>query len=386
MQNDNRAYIFSPEMEKEKLAFRPGRVCFGLEFATRQEVRPSHFSSRRRLLPQSKLLTHKFACKAPILIREINRLPCTGRLCGHLLKRSLKSAAIEIVRRRTRISSVSFNRFLLGRLKMGFDPPKPSRVNYPDGTKAACVISLDFDHLTKSLELGSTRWYPKRVEDLLVKNRIGTRDMLEVSEKYGVPMTWAICGQTAEEDPESYKSILRSKQQQEIGVHTYSHVDVASCSEEELEDEVSKCLKILDLPEHPKTFIFPWNREGHFELLAKMGFLTYRDQNRLIGMPRENLGLLNIPPTYYVDTKSYKAQELMKKYLDLCIAWNSVFHLWLHPWSVVLDDSASFVRDTLDPLFAYIKRREREGVLALRTMGDLATFYTREKKQQIGAS
>ena len=65
-----------------------------------------------------------------------------------------------------------------------------------------------------------------------------------MSEKYSIPMTWAICGLTAEEDPESYRAILRSKQPQEIGVHTYSHADVSSCTDEELAVEIQKCLNV----------------------------------------------------------------------------------------------------------------------------------------------
>ncbi len=267
---------------------------------------------------------------------------------------------------------------LLGYMGIDFDPPKGP--HYPGGAKAALVVSLDFDHLTKSLQAGSTRWFPKSVDELLAKNRIGTKDMLGVSEKYSVPMTWAICGRTAEEDSESYMSILHSKTAQEIGVHTYSHADVASCSEEELRDEIKKCLSVLDLPEQPRTFIFPWNRSGQFRLLSKMGFITYRDQKRLVGAPRENSGLLNIPPTYYVDTKSYGALSLIRKYLDLCISWNSVFHLWMHPWSVVFpsDDSGRFVRETLDPLFSYAAQKREQGILAICTMGDLAASWRKQ--------
>ena len=287
----------------------------------------------------------------------------------------MKSAVLETVKRRNGISSELLSKVLLNFLRIGFNPSPSSMLQYGKEARAAAVISIDFDHLTKSLQPGSTRWFPKKVEALLGKNRQGTRHMLELSEKYNIPMTWAICGQTAEEDPGSYEAIRRSKMYQEIGVHTYSHADVASCTAQELEDEVKKCLKVLDLQEHPKTFIFPWNRTGHFELLSKMGFLVYRGKARSIGTPVRTESLLNIPPTYYLDTKSYKAHSLMQKFLDVCISWNSVFHLWLHPWSVVVDDSSQFVQDTLDPLLSYIKQKRDEGVLATYTMGELATFW-----------
>lgn len=304
------------------------------------------------------------------------------------MKRSIKSLLLDLATRRNNLSFIPFNKVLLRLMKIGFDPPKREE-SYPNSRRAACVVSLDFDHMTMSLRSGSTRWFPKPVDELLVKNRNGTSDMLEASEKYAIPMTWAICGRTAEEDPESYESILRSPVRQEIGVHTYSHADIASCTAQEVEDEVLKCLKVLSLRETPRTFVFPWNRTGHFDLLKQMGFLTYRDRNRLVGDPRQHHGLLNIPPTYYVDTNSYRAQSLIKKYVDLCISWNSVFHLWLHPWSVVFsstDRSGRFVKETLEPVMSYIKQKREEGILATTTMGELGTFFAEESDSSRGGT
>lgn len=258
-------------------------------------------------------------------------------------------------------------------LKVGFDPPPVEKI-YAGEARSACVISIDFDHLTKSKLSDRNRWYPEPREDILAKNAIGTRDLIAVSEKYSIPMTWAICGRTAEADHESYRRIVTARQPQEIGIHTYSHIDVSSCSEDELTEEVAKCEEVLKLDEKPKTFIFPWNRQGNFDALKKLGFETYRDPWRSIRAPFDNHGLVDIPPTYYVDQKSFGASGLMKKYLELCIAWNSVFHLWLHPWSVVLDgdDNGTFVSETIDPLFAFMKEKREEGTLLVSTMGELA--------------
>jgi len=266
---------------------------------------------------------------------------------------------------------------------MGFAPP-PKGIRYPGGTRSVCVISIDFDHLTKSKRSDQNRWYPEPRKDLLARNALGTRDMIAVSEKHSIPMTWAICGETAEADRASYERILRSKVKQEIGVHTYSHVDVSSCNERELTEEVAKCLGVLNLNERPKTFIFPWNREGNFEVLKKLGFETYRDPKRSVRSPFENHNLVDLAPTYYVDQKSMGASGLMKKYLELCISWNSVFHLWLHPWSVVLegDERGAFVSQTLDPLFAFMRKKRDEGVLSVCTMGELSTFHRQEQVKQ----
>jgi hypothetical protein len=255
-------------------------------------------------------------------------------------------------------------------MKIDLIPPTSS--TFAGGGNAASVISIDFDHLTKSSSSTEKRWYPEVAKGLLAKNKTGTRDLLEVSERYQIPMTWALCGRTVQEDAQSYESILRSRPLQEIGVHTYSHIDVSACSDSELEEDVQKCLDVMKLNARPETFVFPWNREGHFELLRRMGFKTYRGQKRMVCQPIENLGMRNIPPTYYVDKKSFREYALIKRYLDFCISWNCVFHLWLHPWSVVLDDDRGlFVRETLDPLFSYMKQKREDGTLKTCTLSEL---------------
>lgn len=281
--------------------------------------------------------------------------------------------------RRGSLSVRSIDETILNFMKISFDPPK-NKTLYPRGTNAASVISIDFDHLTKSKLSDSRRWIPEKVDSLLRRNRIGTSELISLSERYSVPMTWAICGETAEADPQSYSSILKSKQFQEIGVHTYSHIDVSACSEVELRLDIQRCLEVLNLPERPSTFIFPWNRQGHFDLLRKLGFISYRDQQRSIGVPRLEHDMVNIPPTYYVDLKSFGAQKLIIKFLDLCISWNSVFHLWLHPWSVVSENNGEtgkqFVEKTLDPVFSYMSERRKDGSLSLCTMGELSKTFS----------
>jgi len=299
------------------------------------------------------------------------------------LKRFLKSTALTIAKRRGGFSSTGLSKSIFNQMRIRFGPPQKV-AEYPNGAEAACVISIDFDHLTKSQQSTRDKWLPIRSDDLLARNRAGTQNLIRVSEKYEIPMTWAICGKTAEEDPSSYEGILRSNQPQEIGLHTYSHADVSACSASELELEVQRCLEVLKLSSPPKTFIFPWNREGHFDKLKQMGFQAYRDKTRAVAYPDMARGLWNIPPTYYIDQKSYGAHKLIKKYLDACMSWSSVFHLWLHPWSIVLDggDSCKFTDATLDPLFSYLKERKESGKLTICTMGELASFCGESSENQ----
>jgi len=247
---------------------------------------------------------------------------------------------------------------MLRRLRIGFQPPAAGS-RYPWNGRAAACVSIDFD-VTRPGREGP--------------NRTGTFALVELSEKYAIPLTWAICGRTAEEDPESYQRILDSSAEHEIGIHTYSHIDASRSSADELEAEIRRCIAALGLPTAPRTFIFPWNREAHFDVLARMGFKAYRGRDRLVGGPSKASGIWNFPPVYYVDQKSVGAAPLMKRYLDICIKHRAVFHLWTHPWSIVEDDGSTerLVRTALEPVFAAMAQKRDEGLLHTGTMGGMA--------------
>lgn len=275
---------------------------------------------------------------------------------GIHFKRKAKAAALEA-------ASMSvpgggfFARSLMGRMRIDFDPPT-GQVEYPDGAPSAACISIDFDANT-----------PSRKKD----NHEGTEALVDLSEKYSIPLTWAICGKDAVADPEAYRRLKESTVTPEIGVHTYSHIDVSKSTAQELEGEISRCVAVLGLDRPPRTFVFPWNREGHFDVLRKMGFVVYRSKRRAISAPFEHEGLWNIPPVYYVDHLSLGAGALVKRYLDLCVRYRSVFHLWLHPWSIVeRGDTAAMVRTTLDPVFSYMKEKRDASLLSTTTMEKLA--------------
>jgi peptidoglycan/xylan/chitin deacetylase (PgdA/CDA1 family) len=278
---------------------------------------------------------------------------------GIHLKRTAKALMLDAAAAPIFSSNGSLTRATLQRLKIGFEPPG-SVVGRLWPERAAACVSIDFD-VTRAGREGP--------------NRTGTFALVELSEKYGVPLTWAICGRTAEEDTKAYSRILDSTQEQEIGIHTYSHIDASRSGEGELEAEITKCIVTLGLPSTPRTFVFPWNREAHFDVLKRMGFLVYRGDKRVIGGLSKARGLWNIPPVYYVDQKSVGAASLMKRYVDICIRHRAVFHLWTHPWSIVEEGGSSerMVRTALEPVFAYLAQKRDEGLLHTGTMGSLAS-------------
>jgi Polysaccharide deacetylase len=276
------------------------------------------------------------------------------------IRRSAKSAALSLVTSRSSAEPDTLGSAALRMLKIRLDPGLGS--GYKEGARAACCISVDFD-VTRPGRFGA--------------NHDGTSALLNLSERHAIPLTWAICGKTAEEDLAAYHKIVDSPLKQEIGVHTYSHIYADSTSERDYEEDILKCLKVLGLSSPPATFIFPKNREGHFDLLGRMGFKAYRGSLRAIGAPTLNSGLWNIRPVYYVDQKSLAAAGLIRKFIDACVARSAVFHLWTHPWSLSIDGKTKRMEsEALDPVFAHLESLRRDGLLWTATMGELSSFLS----------
>ncbi|MDA4126847.1 MAG: polysaccharide deacetylase family protein [Thaumarchaeota archaeon] len=274
------------------------------------------------------------------------------------VKRGAKAVALGFVVSRGSAKPDAISTTALRMMKIGLGRGLES--GYEKRTKAAACISVDFD---------VTR------EERYPWNRKGTAALIRLSEAHGIPLTWAVCGKTAEEDPKAYESILASTVKQEIGVHTYSHIYADNTTEEEYERDIERCIEVLGVSSRPISFVFPKNREGHFGLLRRLGFKSYRGAHRVIGAPVVNGGLWNIRPVYYVDPKSLHAAGLIKRFIDACIARSGVFHLWTHPWSLSINgDVDKMVSEVMEPVLSHLEEKNKAGVLSLSTMGRLSNF------------
>jgi peptidoglycan/xylan/chitin deacetylase (PgdA/CDA1 family) len=246
---------------------------------------------------------------------------------------------------------------ILRLIRQGYGPiPKG------EGSPSSFCMSVDFDVTV-----------PSRFDD----NRKGTLALAELAGRYGVPMTWAVCGVSAEADMKSYEVIERTKSD-EIGVHTYSHIDATVATAEEFRSDIERCVRALAL-DSPRSFAFPWNREGHFDVLRELGFKVFRGKERAIGVPVRKGGLWNVRPVYYLDQKSLGAESLMKKYLDVCVALSTPFHLWTHPWSLVAKGRTEPMMRTLEALFTYVSEKRGSGDLVTSTLGGMAAGLDSKK-------
>jgi hypothetical protein len=240
----------------------------------------------------------------------------------------------------------------------------PITETHPGGQRMSAVacVSVDFDVTL-----------PSRFEN----NRKGTIALIELAEKYKIPITWAVCGESAEKDTKSYSAIADSSRDNEIGVHTYSHLDATTTTADHFRSDIEHCIHVLGL-ESPRTFVFPWNRERHLDVIRELGFRVFRGKHRAIGNPVMKEGIWNVRPVYYVDQKSLGAESLMKKYVDLCIDLSTPFHMWAHPWGLVIGGDTTPMMGTLESLFAYIGEKREKGMLTTTTLGGFATSLDKE--------
>jgi hypothetical protein len=253
-------------------------------------------------------------------------------------------------------SNPAMARSILRLIREGYGPLSRG-ADGENGLPASACVSVDFDVTV-----------PSRFED----NRKGTLALAELAGRYRIPLTWAVCGKSAEEDMKSYSAIADSSSEVEIGIHTYSHLDASVASAEEFRSDVERCLQALGL-ESPLTFVFPWNREGHFDVLKEFGFRVFRGKARAIGNPVMKEGMWNIRPVYYVDQKSLGAESLISEYVDVCSKLSTPFHLWTHPWSLVSKGETHPMFKTLESVFTHIAEMRGRGELRTATLGELAT-------------
>ena len=233
--------------------------------------------------------------------------------------------------------------------------PNLTGTRFLGGKGAGCCISLDFD-VTQDSRSAS--------------NHKGSHLLLSHADKYEIPLTWAICGSTAERDPEPLRAILDSGDSHEIASHTYSHLRVDQARPEELEADHQRWSEAVGVP--ARSFVFPYNKMGNFTTLKSLGFVAYRGEVRVIGAPFEENGMRNIPPVMYLNGRTEGTVGTARGFVDLCIRSGGVFHLWSHPWNLAREgDPERFCDRVLAPILAYIKEKENEGVLGLYTMNQL---------------
>ena len=296
---------------------------------------------------------------------------------------------------------------------------KNRRKFIPQPYKAVVTITADF-------ELAWAWRYSKSAADsyklALAKARMERENVpkiLELCDKFKIPITWATVGhlflegcanqngkphgnlkrlQSFENEfwkyngedwfeydpcsnykdtpewyaPDLIQMIHKAKVKHEIGCHTFSHIDCRDeiCTPELFGAEINECKKeAAQLGVELNSFVHPGHTIGNLETLADLGFTSFQtDPGNILGYPvLHNNGLWELQRTYeFVYRNDWSVEHHIyryKKIVDRAIKSNSVCVFWFHPSfdPVVIDK-------ILPPVFSYI--RENDDRVLLTSVGD----------------
>ncbi len=321
---------------------------------------------------------------------------------------------------------------LLGKLsfELGRNPKVQKNKNWrqfiPEPYKSVFMISADFE-LAWAFRFSKSQANP--IENALEhgkRTRENVPGIVELCEKYNIPITWATVGHLFLEsckkehgvahpdverlnhfdspfwkfdegdwfkadpctdlrtDPNWYapdliKLIRDSKVKHEIGSHTFSHIDCREsvCPSGVFRSELKKCVDIatennLEL----KSFVYPGHTFGHFDLLPEFGFTSYRtNYYNTLSYPikrsnqlweHESSGEFDIRPSYSVDYQIYR----YKKIIDRAVKHRTNCHFWFHP-----SFSNQFLTDIMPSVFEYLDKRRNE--IFITTMGEYTDWLNK---------
>ena len=289
------------------------------------------------------------------------------------------------------------------------------------------IMSLDVESLWGSI------MHPQSRERILLdrdrkKGRGDIDILLSLCAKHNIPATWAMIGHLfldkcrrekgvphygmprhrdnwyscdpcsdIESAPLYYgkdivEKILGSRVRHEIGYHSFSHVPFSECTREVAEAEIEAGLKAAaDLGIKLESFVFPYNKIGHVDVLREKGFKIYRGvdpaaagrSSPLSGLFRElnrfsptlseikwMNGIWEISGTnLIVDMPRYMPLvSIAKAGINRAVRAGRIFHIWLHPHNLILRPSLS---RSLDSIMEFVSEKRNRGELRVMTMGDL---------------
>jgi len=262
--------------------------------------------------------------------------------------------------------------------------------------------------------------------------------LLKLFEKYNIPATWAIVGHLFLDSNEGkaivhrnmpqfkegwldwdfYSSIhnlplycgkdivekiLGSSTKHEIGLHGFLHIPFSQCSRAVAQAEIGLGIKAASkFGLTPKSFVFPQNKMGHIELLKEKGLQIYRGKNlgrwkenqialiRKLNSVVENIiappvialykdGIWELPGSTHCESEiPFSFLPRVQIGLDRAILAKKVFHISLHPRSLLLYNS---LKKDLERLLTLVAKKRDEDKLQVRTMGKLAVYLNQKKNQ-----
>jgi peptidoglycan/xylan/chitin deacetylase (PgdA/CDA1 family) len=257
------------------------------------------------------------------------------------------------------------------------------------------TISVDFEGGVALSHADRDRWQNLRG---FWKSSTAVERLADLFEKYGIPVTWAICGHLFLEECNGdhgfeekdwlgewfrYDPATNSKQDSswympatikslaivplfEIGYHSFAHFRYQKCSEETVRKDVFLAHQIrktwgIKL----ESFVFPYNECGYFDILLKEGgFKNFRGN---IGKVYPSYGILDFGKFRFFNTTQLFSPENMElcssQLLDLPQnSWN----YYTHCYQWLGHDGY----EKLETWLAQLKNLNAKGKIRLKRMGD----------------
>jgi peptidoglycan/xylan/chitin deacetylase (PgdA/CDA1 family) len=265
--------------------------------------------------------------------------------------------------------------------------------------------------------------------------REATDSLLKLFAKYDIPATWAIVGHLLLDVNDAQKSvhqempqfkegwidwefynalrnnrlyyskdivkrILTSHVKHEIGLHGFLHIPFSQCSLEVANAETESGIEAANnLGITLKSFVFPGNYVGHVNALKKHGFQIYREEDlrwwskdqkslirkfdsaahTIIGTPASlscNSGIWETSGSIFCDPQlPFTVPWRARLGLYRAIQSKKVFHIWLHPWHLLL---YKILKKDLEEFLALVAQKRDEDKLQVMTMGELASHLNQE--------
>ena len=190
--------------------------------------------------------------------------------------------------------------------------------------------------------------------------------------------------------PDLIRQILSAKMKHEIGCHSFSHGGFGHyCPGEVAEAKIDACFEAMKpYGIVPKTWVFPGNDVGNFDVLAKKGFKNVRsfpEKLAEISLPiRRADGMWDIFDSTPIDLvgKGWHLDERLvrlKNFVDKAVSTNLAAHFWFHP-SLPADQ----MNGLLFPLLQYCAEQREKGLIDVFTIDELvdetALALTKEGK------
>jgi peptidoglycan/xylan/chitin deacetylase (PgdA/CDA1 family) len=201
-------------------------------------------------------------------------------------------------------------------------------------------------------------------------------------------------------------SIIRSMPYQEIGSHSFSHVNFGNklFSAESARSEIREARRVAKMRGVSlHSFVFPYNAIAYLGILQKEGFSTFRGNgNRWYTVfpkvfekslmmidfllplpaptyfPKKSSGLVDIPSSFY-----YFSQRGIRRFIPRgfryrkaklgikqAIKNGSVFHMWFHPVDL-LSDNPSHMQE-FEELIEYAGREVKARNISSKTMYEIS--------------